>query len=81
MTKMLYYQCRASSWRCHFLKKHNLPMHMRVPIDLKCNMHAQDTTILTNVHFCSLKSLRFQAHHRSCVNKWPKRIHSFLFFC
>jgi len=44
---VLCYQ--ASSWWCHFVKKHYMP------IDWTSNTHAHDVTVFTNSCFCSLR--------------------------
>lgn len=41
-TKKLYYACYASSWHCHFVKKHY------VLTDRRRNMHAHNASVFTN---------------------------------
>lgn len=39
--KMLYYACRTSSCRCHFVKKHNTPAHIHILLQSQdaCTWH------------------------------------------
>ncbi len=45
--QLQYYAWQASSWQCHFVKKHFMPAH----IDWTQNTHANNVTVLTNVCF------------------------------